>query len=141
MSQEIVVPGKSFGSVVAISEFAKVSVFLFLGAVAGGYMAFNISGPIESPIACRFRAGKVSAMGLDMFARRAPVRAMHAESATRQELSATYWSSDFRENCFRHSRQDKQSEVVVERPREVDLGVGILTSGSLNPTSVVTTWS
>ena len=87
MSPEIVIPGKSFGSVVAICEFAKVSVFLFLGAVAGGYVAFNISGPIETPIACRFRAGKVSAMGLDMFANRTPVRAIHAESRNAENLA------------------------------------------------------
>ena len=87
MSQEIVVPGKSFDSIVAISEFAKVSVFLFLGAVAGGYVAFNISGPIESPVASRFRAGKVSAMGLDMFAKRTPVRAIHAESIDAENLA------------------------------------------------------
>ena len=98
MSEEIVIPGKSFGGVVAISEFAKVFVFLFLGAVAGGHVAFNISDPIESLVACRIRAGKVSAMGLDMFAKRRPL-----DKHKWRELRGTYWSSDFRENCLGHS--------------------------------------
>ena len=74
MSLEIVVSRKSFSSVGAILEIANVFVFLFLGAVAGGHVAVNISSPIKSPIACRLGARKFSVMRLDMFANYTPVR-------------------------------------------------------------------
>lgn len=35
MSQEIVIPRKSFDGIFTVSEFAKVLIFFFPGAVAG----------------------------------------------------------------------------------------------------------
>ena len=70
MSQEIIIPGKPFGGIFAVSEFAKVLVFLFLAAVAGGHMAMDISSPVKLMITCLIRAREISAMSLDMFANR-----------------------------------------------------------------------
>ena len=99
MSHEIVVPRKSFGGVLAISEFAEVFVFLFLGAVAGGYVAFNISSPIELPVACLNRTGKVSAMCLDMFANRRSIRAVKVGSVNAKIGIRTGAHSSARTSC------------------------------------------
>lgn len=68
MSQAIIIPRKSFGGIFAIPELAKVFVFLFFGAVAGGHVTLDVFGPIELLIAGQIGAGKISAMSLDMFA-------------------------------------------------------------------------
>ena len=82
MSQEIIVPRESFSSVLAFSESAKIFCFLFLGAVAGGHVAVNISSAIEFLITCRIGAGKISAMGLDMFANRTLVSVLYLINIT-----------------------------------------------------------
>ena len=86
MSQEIIVPGKSFGGILAISEFAKIFVFLFLAAVAGGHMAINISSPVKLMITCLIRAREISAMSLNMFANRT-VSIVHIGNTSIKEIA------------------------------------------------------
>ena len=50
-------------------------------------MPSKISSPIESLIACRIAAGKVSAMGLDMFAICTLVRAIHAGGKETEKIA------------------------------------------------------
>lgn len=67
MSQAVIIPRKSFGGILAVPELAKVVVFLFIGAVAGGHVTLDVLGPVELLIAGRIGSGKISAMSLDMF--------------------------------------------------------------------------